>query len=152
MDKKSAGQPEPAGCTEWTKSRVLRMLACTFLCNVNDTRALIGLYLLVTSYVGQIPDNWYSQAFTIVHIVICLSLHIHSFIHLRSYEFRCDYPPNGRPLLFYLFPHLYLYTFMVYMSILYFIPYRAHTYIFSCFVSKHVPILVAYFPSSVLLL
>ena len=32
------------------------MLARKFLCNVNDTRALIGLYLLVTSLLGQIRD------------------------------------------------------------------------------------------------
>ena len=39
------------------------MLLRKFLCNVNDTRALIGLCLLVTSY------------FTITHIVIVLLLH-----------------------------------------------------------------------------
>ena len=40
---------------------------------------------LVTSYLCQIRDPWHSQAFTIAHIVIALSLHtsIHSFIHLR---------------------------------------------------------------------
>ena len=49
-------------------------------------RALIGLCLLVTSHWGQIREPWQSQSFIIVHIVIGLSLHIHSFIHLRLYE------------------------------------------------------------------
>ena len=49
------------------------MLIRCFLCNVNDTRARIG----------QIPNLWDSQVFTIAHIVIDLSLHIHSCIHLR---------------------------------------------------------------------
>ena len=31
-----------------------------FLCNVNNTRALIGLCLLVTSHWGQIRDPWHS--------------------------------------------------------------------------------------------
>ena len=58
------------------------MLSRKFLCNVNDTRALIGLCLLVTSHLGQILDPRHSQAFIIAHIVIGLSLHIHSFIYL----------------------------------------------------------------------
>ena len=60
------------------------MLVCKFFCNVNNSRALIGLGLLVTSQWGQIWDSWDSQACTIVHIVICLSLHKlhnHSYIH-----------------------------------------------------------------------
>ena len=38
---KPTGQAEQAGCGEQPKSRVLRMLQRSFLCNVNDTRALI---------------------------------------------------------------------------------------------------------------
>ena len=60
-----------------TKSLILRMLAHKFLCNVNDTRA--SICVLVTSQWGQIWDPWDSQVFTIAHVVICLSLHIHSF-------------------------------------------------------------------------
>ena len=71
--------------------KVLRMLVCSFLCNVNDTRALIGLCLLVTSHCGQIIDPRDSKVFIIAHIVIGLSLHTHSFIHLR---FRFFIPLN----------------------------------------------------------
>ena len=46
---KLAGEPEQAGCSEWHKSLVLRMLSPKFLCNVNNMRALIGFCLLVTS-------------------------------------------------------------------------------------------------------
>ena len=53
--------------------------------DLNDTRALIGLCLLVMSQLDQIPDPLHSHAFTIAHIVIGLSLHILSFIHLRYY-------------------------------------------------------------------
>ena len=56
MDIKPAGQPEQAVCGNKPKFRVLRMMVCTFLCNVNDTKALIGLSLLVTSHLGQIRD------------------------------------------------------------------------------------------------
>ena len=35
--------------------------------------------LLMTSHLGHIRDHWHSQAFTVAHIVIDLSLHIHSF-------------------------------------------------------------------------
>ena len=59
----------------------MRMLARKFLCNVNDTRALIGLCLLVTSGIGQIRELWHSQAFSMRHIVIGLSLNIHSFTY-----------------------------------------------------------------------
>ena len=38
------------------KCYVLRMLVHSFLCNVNNTRALIGLCLIVTSKWGQIRD------------------------------------------------------------------------------------------------
>ena len=62
------------------------MSVCRFLCNVNDTRALIGICLLVTSYWCQIRNSWDGQAFTIAHIVIGLSPYIHSFICLRSKE------------------------------------------------------------------
>ena len=54
------------------------------MCNVNDTRALIDLGLIVMSYLGQIQDHWHSQAFTIAHKVIGLSHHIHSFIYLSK--------------------------------------------------------------------
>ena len=61
------------------------MLVRKFLCKVNDKRALIGLCLLVTSHLGQIREPWHSKAFTIAHIVMTgLSLHIHSFIHLKA--------------------------------------------------------------------
>ena len=80
---KPASQPKQAGYGEKPKSRVLCMLQRSFLCNVNDTRALIDLCFLVTSHSGQIRNPWHSQAYTIAHIVIGLSLHVHSFIHLR---------------------------------------------------------------------
>ena len=50
----------------------------------NILNPIIGLCLLVTSRLGQIRDPWHSQAFNIKHIVIGLSLHIHSFTHLSS--------------------------------------------------------------------
>ena len=53
---KPAGQPEQAGCGEYPKSRILCILVHKFLCDVNDTRAFIGLCLQVTSQLGQIPD------------------------------------------------------------------------------------------------
>ena len=61
---KPASQREQAGCGEWPKSRVLCMLVRKCLRSVNDTRARIGLRLLVTSHVGQIQDPWDSQVFT----------------------------------------------------------------------------------------
>ena len=66
----TAGQLKQAGCGEYTKSRVLCMLARKFLCNVNDTGALISLWFLVTSQLGQIPDAGHRKAFIITHIVI----------------------------------------------------------------------------------
>ena len=42
MDRKPADQPEQAGCGKHPKSHALRMLVCKSLCNVNDTRSLIG--------------------------------------------------------------------------------------------------------------
>ena len=80
-----AGQPEQAGCDEYPNSRVLPvcMLMRKFLCIVNDTASLIGLCLPVTSHCGQIREPLDSQVFTKTHIVIVLSLHIHSFIYLR---------------------------------------------------------------------
>ena len=51
------------------KVAFLHILARKFVCNVNDTRALIGLCLLVTSHWNHIRDPWYSQAFTIAHMV-----------------------------------------------------------------------------------
>ena len=71
-------QPEQAGCGEWPNSRFLRILVGKFLCIVTDTRAHIGLCLLVTSH-GQIWYPWASLDFTIAHIVMGLSLHTHSF-------------------------------------------------------------------------
>ena len=59
VDVKPAGQPEQASCDECPKSRVVRMLQRSFLNNVNDTRALVGLCLLVTSRLGQIRDAWH---------------------------------------------------------------------------------------------
>ena len=50
---KPAGQPEQAGRGEYIRGRVLRMLVPKFLCNVNDTRTLVGRCLLVTSHWGQ---------------------------------------------------------------------------------------------------
>ena len=49
-DMKPAGQPEQAGCGSLPKSHVLHMLVRKFLCDVNDTRVLIGLCLLVMSH------------------------------------------------------------------------------------------------------
>ena len=73
VDVKPVGQSEQAGCGELPKSRVLRMLQCSFLCNVNETRALIGLCLLVTLHLGQMRDPWHDQAFIVTNIVIGLS-------------------------------------------------------------------------------
>ena len=84
---KPAGQLEQAGFGEKPISCVLNTLAHKILCNVNKTRAIIGLCILVMSHLGQILDQWHSQAITIAHIVIILLLHIHSFIHLR-FDFR----------------------------------------------------------------
>ena len=74
----AANSPKVAVCACWRASD----------CNVNDTRALTSLCVLVTLHLNQIRDPWHSRAFTIAHIVIGLSLHIHSFIHLRSYPTR----------------------------------------------------------------
>ena len=49
VDMKPAGQLEQASCNELPKNCILRMLVRNFLCNVNNTRALIGLCLLVMS-------------------------------------------------------------------------------------------------------
>ena len=38
----------------------------------------------VMAYLGQIQDPWDSQVFTVAHIVIGLSLHIHSSIHIYT--------------------------------------------------------------------
>ena len=81
---KPTGRPEQVGFGEEPKSRVRRTLA-HILCNVNDTCALIGLCLLVTSHLGQIPDPWHSQAFTRAHIVVGLSLHIQSLFTKARY-------------------------------------------------------------------
>ena len=67
------------------KVTVLHMLTCKFLWNVNDTRVLFGLYLLVTSHCSQIRDPWHCKP--CLHYSAysnrSLLLHIHSFIHLR---------------------------------------------------------------------
>ena len=65
VDMKPASQPDQAGCGQLPKNCVLRMLVHKFLCNVNNTRALIGPCLLVTSHAGQIRDPWHSKVFTI---------------------------------------------------------------------------------------
>ena len=71
----AANSPKVTFCT---------CLMRSFLCNVNNTRVLICLSLLVTSHLCQIRDPARdSQVFPIAHIVIDLSLHIHYFIHLR---------------------------------------------------------------------
>ena len=57
-----------------------------FLYYVNDSRALIGLCLRVTSRLGQIWGPWHSQSSTTVRKSICLSLHIHYLIHLSFYQ------------------------------------------------------------------
>ena len=46
------------------------MLVCSFLCNVNDTRAFTGLCCLVTSHWGRIRDHCDSQGITIAHILM----------------------------------------------------------------------------------
>ena len=74
MDIKPAGKPEQSCCREKSKSRVLRMLVRKFPYKVNDT--------LSPSDVTQIRDPKDSEVLTVAHIVIGLSLHIHSFIHL----------------------------------------------------------------------
>ena len=53
------------------------MLVRSFLCNVNNMQALIGLCLLVMLHWGQIRDltGKAMQVFTIAHIVIGLLLH-----------------------------------------------------------------------------
>ena len=82
VDMKSAGQPEQASLSEWPKSHVLHMLVHRIFSNENDTRALIGPCSLLTSRWYQTRDQWHVQPFTIAHIVIGLSQHIHSCIHL----------------------------------------------------------------------
>ena len=46
---KPDGQPEQASVNEYPESCALRILPRRFLCNVNNTRALIGPCSLVTS-------------------------------------------------------------------------------------------------------
>ena len=82
----AAGQPEKTGCGKWPQSRVLHMFVCKVLFNVNDTRALIGLCLLRISHLGQIHNPANGQICTLAHIVIGLSLHIYSFLHLSIYS------------------------------------------------------------------
>ena len=57
------------------------VLVHMFLCNVIDTRALIGHCSFVTSPWYHIRKPYQVKPFTIAHIVISLSLHIHSFLH-----------------------------------------------------------------------
>ena len=96
---KTSGYENQAGCDELPKSCILHMSARKFHSNVNDTRALIGLCHLMTSHLGQrqIRALWHCQALTIAHIVISLSLHIHSFIHLRLFKTKSDLS-TGQPL------------------------------------------------------
>ena len=56
-----AGQPDQPGCCKKPKRRILLILACKYLYDVNDIRALIGLCLLVTSHFDQILHPWHSQ-------------------------------------------------------------------------------------------
>ena len=58
------------------------MLAHRFICDVNDTRALIGPCFLVTSPWCQIRNPCRVQPFPLAHMVISLQLHIHSFLRL----------------------------------------------------------------------
>ena len=53
-------QPKQAGCGEYPQNCVLCKLQHSFLCIVNNTRALIGLCLLMTSQWGQIQNPWQS--------------------------------------------------------------------------------------------
>ena len=70
--------------TSWLESCALHMLVRNFLCTLNDTRALVGPRLLVTSHCVEVRCLWASQVLTITHIIyrIGLSLPIHCFIHL----------------------------------------------------------------------
>ena len=78
-------QPKQAGCGEYPKTCVLRILASSFSVMIRDKiREPSFVYLLLTPLLSQIRDPWLSHVFTISHIVIGLSLHIHSFIHLKE--------------------------------------------------------------------
>ena len=55
--------------------------------------------IILTSHLDQIRDTWHSQAFTKWHIVIGLSQHIHSFIHLMirgGYSGKAEAYDTGR--------------------------------------------------------
>ena len=67
MDMKPASQPKHPGCSEKPKSPMLPIFVQSFLLNVINTRALIGISLLVTSHRGQIRDLWDRPVFTIAH-------------------------------------------------------------------------------------
>ena len=64
------------------------------LCKVNDTRALIGPCDL-----NLMPDQkpCCVQPFTKAHIVIGLSLHIYSFLHLSLEDQHMEWKPAGQP-------------------------------------------------------
>ena len=79
---KAVGQPKQASLNEQPKICALCMLVHRFLCNVNDTRALIGPCSLVTSPLCQIRNPLHVQPSTITHIVIGPLLHINSFLIL----------------------------------------------------------------------
>ena len=90
VDMKQAGQPEQASLNQCQiiaqnlcSAHAQLMLAIMFLCKVND----ISLdWSLFPCDLTLMPDQWLLarvQPFTIPHIVIGLSLHIHSFHHLR---------------------------------------------------------------------
>ena len=49
-DAQPASLPGKTGCGEQPNNCVLRMLVRNFLRDINDTKALIGLCLLVTSH------------------------------------------------------------------------------------------------------
>ena len=80
--------PEQPGYNNKPKSFILRMLVNNFLCYINDTRAVIGLCLLVMSLWGMLDSRPLDRhVFTIVNMVLIgLSLHIHCFIHLTLKE------------------------------------------------------------------
>ena len=106
---KATSQPEQsASLNQWPKSCALCMLSCKFPCNVNDTRAMIGLCTLLTSRWCQIRDPWHvpdcsfnslswppadarsetpgmsSPLLWRIYIIIGLSLYIHSFLSSKD--------------------------------------------------------------------
>ena len=79
MNKTSGYETIRSNRTGWLR----RLAQKSRSAHVGAHVSLIGLCFLVASHVGQIRDPRHDQAFTIAHIVIGLSLHIHSFIRLK---------------------------------------------------------------------